>query len=262
MALSGAIVDLDGTVYRGEQLLPGVGTGIDALRAAGLNLLFLSNNPTKDGAAYVDRLSGFGLDVRDGEACSAGVVMTEFLQEYHADDTIMLIGADGLRDQFERRGLTLTTEADETDVLVVSWDPTFDFEDMTDTLHAVDADTTFLGTDPDRTFPMEGDRIVPGSGAIIGSVAATVGREPDAVLGKPSEAALEIALDRLGAPAEELLIVGDRLDTDLTMGANAGMTTVLVLTGVTDREDVATSPVQPDYIIDGLGDIGDILDTL
>jgi HAD superfamily hydrolase (TIGR01450 family) len=259
MTLSGAIVDLDGTVYRGDHLLPGASSALDRLRAAGLSLLFFSNNPTKDGRAYASHLSELGVDVHPDEACSAGVVTTEYLRGNHADDEVMLIGSAGLRDQLSAADITLTTDPDATDVLVGSWTPAFDYEDMHTALRTVDEGTTFLGTDPDRWVPQaDGDRM-PGSGAIINSLAATVGREPDAVLGKPSDAALELALERLGVPAEECLVVGDRLDTDLRMGDRAGMTTVLVLTGVCDRADVARSDVDPDFVIDGLDAIDEVL---
>lgn len=260
MTLSGAIVDLDGTVYRGDHLLPGVADAVDRLRDAGLSLCFFSNNPTKDGAAYVAHLSELGLDVRTGEACSAGVATTDYLRGNHADDDIMLVGAPGLRDQLQAGNLRLTDDTDATDVLVGSWTPEFDYQDMRRALRAVDDDTAFLGTDPDRTFPQANGELVPGSGAVVNALAATVGREPDAILGKPSDAALDLALERLGAPAEECLVVGDRLSTDLLMGQRAGMTTVLVLTGVCTRADVAESEVDPDYVIEGLGDIQTVLD--
>jgi HAD superfamily hydrolase (TIGR01450 family) len=259
MALSGAIVDLDGTVYRGDNLLPGVDKALSSLRNAGISLLFFSNNPTKDGDAYVARLSEMGLDVRPGEACSAGVATTEFLRANHATDDVMLVGSAGLRDQMEAVGINLTDDPAATDVLVGSWTPDFCYEDMCAALDAVDEETVFLGTDPDRTFPEANGAFVPGSGAIINSLAATVGREPDGILGKPSEAALNLALERLGVPPEECLVVGDRLSTDLAMGKRAGMTTVLVLTGVCDRDDIATSELDPDYVIDGLGNIDAVL---
>lgn len=260
--MQGVIVDLDGTVYRGGDVLPGARTGAEALRDAGLDLLFFSNNPTRDGAAYVEHLTELGLTVYPGEACSAGVVTTEYLLAHHVDDEILCIGAEGLCAQFRAADLRLTTDPGECDVLVASWKPTFDYEDMQNALDAVDDDTVFLGTDPDRTFPEPNGRVVPGSGAIIGAVSAVVGRDPDAVLGKPADAALDVALDRLGVPAEECLVIGDRLDTDLAMGDQAGMTTVLVLTGVSDRADIAASDVQPDYVVDSLGDIEAVLSAL
>ncbi len=259
MTVRGAIIDLDGTVYRGNELCAGAAQGVNSIRNAGLNLLFFSNNPLKDGEDYIERLTDFGLDVHPGEACSSGVVTTEYLVEHHPDDRVFCIGAEGLREQFRAADLDLTTTPTETEVLVASWTGEFDFGDMRDALAAVEEDTAFLGTDPDRTFPMENGTAVPGSGAIIGSVAAVVGRDPDAILGKPSETALQAALDRLGVDPEECLVVGDRLDTDLRMGDRAGMTTVLVLSGVADRDDIARSDIEPDYVIDSLGDIGSVL---
>lgn len=239
MTLRGAVIDLDGTVYRGETLLPGVQDAIDNLRGAGTDLLFFSNNPTKAGQEYVERLREFGLDVRPDEACSAGDATTRFLREHHSDDRIMLVGAEGLREQFRTAGLTLTTDPKRAEVFVGSWTPSFGYEHMETALRAIDADTPFFGTDPDRTFPGENGQVSPGSGAIVNALAATVGREPDAFLGKPSDAALSLVDERVDADPEECLVVGDRLGTDLALGDRAGMTTVLVQTGVTDREDVA-----------------------
>lgn len=258
--MNGAIIDLDGTVYRGGNLLPGATDGVEALREAGFDLLFFSNNPTKDGVAYAEYLTSLGIPTAPGEACSSGVSTTEYLCEHHADDPILCIGSEGLSEQFRAAGLHLTETPAQADVLVASWTTQFDYGDLQDALDAVDEETVFLGTDPDRTFPDQGGRLIPGSGAIIGSVAAVVGREPDAILGKPSQAALDLALDRLGVPPASCLVVGDRLNTDLRMGERAGMTTVLVRTGVADPGDVSESPVEPDYVIDSLGDIGSVLE--
>lgn len=257
--MDGAIVDLDGTVYRGGNLLPGAAEGVTTLRNAGLDILFFSNNPIRDGTSYAAHLTDLGVPTEAREACSSGVVTTEYLRENHGDDRILLVGAPGLREQFEMADLNLTEEPAEADVLVTSWTPQFEYADMQDALDAMDDGVTFLGTDPDRTFPAEDGAAVPGSGAIIGAVSATIGREPDAVLGKPSEAALEFALDRLGTEPESCLVIGDRLDTDLAMGARAGMTTVLVETGIADPDDVPESPIEPDYVVDSLGDIDEVL---
>jgi len=260
--MDAAIVDLDGTVYRGGTLVPGAADGIEALRAAGLDVLFFSNNPTRDGVAYAERLTDLGIPTEPEEACSAGVATTEYLREHHADDAVLLVGDPGLREQLERADLLLTDEPDEVDVIVASWTATFGYDDMLTALDAADEDTPFLGTDPDRTFPTGNGTLAPGSGAVIGAVAATIGREPDAVLGKPSEFALALALSRLGAEPESCLVVGDRLDTDLAMGERAGMTTVLVRTGVTDDADIPKSRLEPDYVLDSLGEIGRVLEAL
>ncbi|MFC6973736.1 HAD-IIA family hydrolase [Halomicroarcula sp. GCM10025709] len=118
------------------------------------------------------------------------------------------------------------------------------------------------GTDPDRTFPDENGDPVPGSGAIIRAVAGVLDRDPDRILGKPSEVAVAAALERLGCPAEDCLVVGDRLETDIRMGEQSGMTTVLVTTGVSDRADVEHSDSRPDYVVDSLAAITPIVEDL
>jgi len=253
----GAIIDLDGTVYRGDRLLPGAGAALERLRSAGVRTLFFSNNPTKSRAEYVDRLRSFGLEADPGEVLSAGTVTTRFLAEKHAGDAVFLVGAAGLRRQFEAAGLSLVDDAAEADVLVASWDGEFDYGDMLAGYRALSAGATFYGTDPDMLVPAE-DGVIPGSGAIINAVGGVLGREPERFLGKPSAEARRAAIDALGVAPERCLVVGDRLETDIALGERAGMTTVLVGTGVATDEDVEASDVRPDYVVDSLADLGSL----
>jgi len=257
MSFSAAVVDLDGTVYRGGELLPGAARGIAALREAGLDVLFFSNNPIKDGAAYAADLAELGIDVSPDRVYSAGTATARYLGEHHADDALLVIGSEGLKAQLREAGLALTTDPEAAEALVVSWTDTFDYDDLQAALDA--GEVPFYGTDPDRVVPTRDGRM-PGSGAIVDAVAATIGREPDAILGKPSPVTRRLVLDRLGVAPEECLVVGDRLDTDLLLGDRGGMTTVLVLSGVTDRAAIADGPVDPDYVLAGLGEIETVLD--
>ena len=258
MSYAGAIVDLDGTVYRGGDLVPGARTGVERLRSTGADLLFFSNNPTRNGAEYAALLEDLGIPVAPEEALSAGVVTTDYLEREHADDEVLLVGDPGLREQLSAADVTLTEEPRNADVLLASWTRDFDYDDMRRAL-AVDDDATFLGTDPDRTWPAGDGEHAPGSGAIVGAIASVLDRDPDAFLGKPSPQALAAARSRLGVPPEDTLVVGDRLATDLAMGERAGMTTVLVLSGSTDMGEVAESAVDPDHVIEDLGAIERVL---
>lgn len=260
MDYRGAVIDLDGTVYRGQEPLPGAPAAVDALRAAGLFLLFLSNNPTKTRTAYVDRLGGMGIETDASEILSAGTVTTEFLAAEHADDELFVIGSDGLREQLAAAGLHEIDDPAAAEVLVVSWDVEFDYHDMTAGYRALaDGETAFVGSDPDRVVPTGDGEMIPGSGAIINAVAGVAEREPDRVLGKPSPEAIDAAETALGIPPEDCVLVGDRLDTDIAMGERAGMTTVLVLTGVTTRDDVEAADVSPDYVCESLADVPALL---
>jgi len=257
MDYEGAVIDLDGTVYRGDRLLPGAEAALDRLRSAGVRTLFFSNNPTKSRAEYVDRLASFGIEADPGEVLSAGTVTTRFLAEEHADDAVFLVGAAGLRRQFEAADLPLVDDATAADVLVASWDDEFDYGDMLAGYRALEAGATFYGTDPDMLVP-DDEGMIPGSGAIINAVGGVLGREPERLLGKPSAAARRAAIDALGVLPEQCLVVGDRLDTDIELGERASMTTVLVRTGVATDEDVEAGDVRPDYVIDSLADLGSL----
>lgn len=259
MAHDGMVVDLDGTVYHGGTPLDGVRDAIDAIRSRGIRICFFSNNPVHDGQEYVERLREMGIDAREGEACSSLVVTREYLDSAHAGDAVFVIGSEPLREQVAGTRAAVVDDPDAADVLLASWTDSFHYRDMVDALRAVDDETVFLGTDPDRTFPDENGDPTPGSGAIIRAVAGVVGRDPDRILGKPSSSAVRAALDRLECEASSCLVVGDRLDTDIAMGERNGMTTVLVRTGVTDERDLDRSDVSPDYVIDSLSDIEDVL---
>ena len=259
MTYRGVVLEVDGTVVRGDDPIPGAAEGLDRLQAAGCRRLFVSNNPTKRPPAYADRLRRAGFDVAAEEIVTAGTVTTTYLADRHADDALFVVGEPALVEQLTDAGLTVVTDGTRADTVVLSIDRSFDYDRLCAAFRACDhRDVTLVGTDPDMVIPAaEGD--VPGSGAIINAVAGVVGRDPDVVLGKPSDPALRIVGDRLGVPPSECLVVGDRLDTDIALGDRAGMTTALVRTGVTDDDDVARSDVTPDYVLDSLAEVDRLL---
>lgn len=261
LVIDGAIIDLDGTVYRGGEPIPGAADAIRALRDRGVSLLFCSNNPTKTPSEYVDRLTGMGIDAVEAEILPASTVLRDYLRAEHPDDPTYLVGAASLASYLEAAGQSLVTDPTAVDVFVASWDEAFDYGTMQAALDCIDDETAFLGSDPDRTIPTA-DGFQPGSGSIIAAVAGTVGRDPDRILGKPSAEAAEAALDRLGVAPGDCLVVGDRLDTDLAMGARHGMHTALVRTGVTSDADIPASEVTPDHVIDSLAAVPDLIDRL
>jgi len=199
---------------------------------------------------------------------------------------VYLVGEAGLRDQLTDAGFAVDVagegvveaaregaievasepsidgegETATPDVAVVSIDRGFDYATLSEALRVVRrSEMPIMGTDPDAVIPAaEGD--VPGSGATIAAVSDVAEREPAAVLGKPHELTRELALERLDAPAESCLIVGDRLDTDIALGAASGMTTVLVRSGVTDDARLARATVTPDYVVDSLAALPAVLD--
>lgn len=258
MATQIAIVDLDGTVYRGGSMIPGADRGLAALREAGYTLRFVSNSPTSPPKAYARKLQGMGVDADASQVVSSGAVTTVTLDERHAGDAVFVVGSAGLRDQLREGGVELVDDPAAGDVLLASWDPGFGYGDMVEVLQLPDG-VPFYGTDPDRTYPTEDGGIGPGSGAIIGALEAVINREPDRIFGKPSQVLFDQALGGLDVDPAECLVVGDRLSTDVEMGERAGARTVLVRSGVTDDRALAESDVQPDAVVNSLADVGAIL---
>jgi len=260
MTVRGVLLDLDGTVYHHDNPLPGAAEAVDRLRERGLSLLFFSNNPLYGGEEYVDRLQSLGVDARPGEACSSAVVTREYVDDNHAGDDVFVIGSASIRDRIARGAANVVAEPRDADVLLASWTDEFHYDDMVDALRALDTGTTYLGTDPDPTFPGPDGHPVPGTGAVLRAITGVTEREPDRVLGKPSEVAIEAALDRLGHDPEEILVVGDRIGTDILLGERAGMRTALVMTGVTHDATLAASDVKPDHVLDSLADVETLLE--
>ncbi len=258
--MRGAVIDVDGTVVRGETVIPGAREAVARLREAGIRPLFVSNNPIETQAAYADRLRRLGFDVGPEDLLTAGSITASYLAAEHPDERIYLIGESGLETQLGGEGLRLVDDPEETEILVASIDRAFSYDSLADSLLALsDERTLFVGTDPDVTIPVGENRVVPGSGAIVRAVAGVSGREPDRMMGKPSETTIEAVRAAIGVPLEDCLVIGDRLDTDLAMADRTGMQGVLVRTGVTDDRALARSPVEPTHVIDSIAEIDDVL---
>lgn len=254
----GALVDLDGTVYLGERLLPGAADAVAALRKRGIAVMFLTNKAIERRRDYCEKLRDLGIPVETNGVITSGTMAAQYLASHHPSEPVFIVGEDPLRRELEAEGVEIALSPDETGVLLASMDRGFDYERLSEAVRAMERATTFIATNPDRTCPTENGPI-PDCAAMVGAIEGATGRELQRVIGKPSQTAIETSMDRLGLPPERCLMVGDRLETDIEMGNRAGMTTVLVLSGVTDRRTVDRSSIKPDHVIDSLADIGSVV---
>jgi Predicted sugar phosphatases of the HAD superfamily len=246
------VLDVDGTVVRGDEPLPGAVGAVERLRAAGIPVVFCSNNPTAAAPAYVDRLAGAGFDPTADEIVTAATATAAYLRDHHAGESAYVFGEESVEARLrEHTGLRFESSPAPASVVIAAIDYEFGYEEMRRAIREVDDQTAFVGTDPDPVIPT-GDGPAPGSGAIVNALAGVLGREPDAVPGKPSATALELVTDRLGVPGDRLLVVGDRPSTDVALGERAGATTALVTTGVTDETAAATADPAPEYVCESL----------
>ena len=268
----GAIVDLDGTVWRGDDLIEGAKEGIEALQDAGIGVVFVSNGTDIDRDRFDDRLAEPGLPT-DIEVITAASATAEYLADEHPDAEIVTVGQQPIAAEIEALGLSATDvpgtdDADDegetadsgpADVVVAGREPDLNEALLNDVLAAFATDTAFVATNTDRTHPTEGGELIPGAGATVGAIQGMTGKEPT-VVGKPEPRMADTATEELGVDPSNCLMIGDRLETDIEMGNDAGMTTVLVLTGASSPEDVDAQGIEPDHVIGSLGEIDEVLD--
>jgi NagD protein len=250
----GYILDLDGTVYLGDMLLPGAKRAIDVLRAAGSRVVFLSNNPLQTRADYAAKLTRLGIPTSAGAVINSSWVLARWLQDEAPGAALFVIGEPPLLAELRAAGFRLTERPGEIQFVVASFDRTFDYRKLQIAFDAVRAGARFIATNGDRYCPTPQGGL-PDAAAVIGAIEGCTGKQIEVIVGKPSPITARAILDRLQLPACECIIVGDRLETDVRMGQKAGMATGVVLTGVTTPELLAASEIQPDYVLRTLDEL-------
>jgi NagD protein len=247
----GYIFDLDGTIYLGDILLPGAVELLAALRAEGRKVAFLSNNPTKTREQYVAKLRGMGVQADLAEVVNSSHVMVQWLLEHAPGATLFVCGEAPLIGELEAAGFRLSEQAGEIDFVVASFDRTFVYHKLQVAFDAIRAGARLVATNPDRFCPVPGGG-EPDAASIIAAIEACTNTRCEVNVGKPSPIMASTVSAMLGLPPERCVMVGDRLMTDIAMGAGAGMATALVLTGDSTRADLPSAPAQPTYVIEGL----------
>ena len=248
------IFDLDGTVYLGDKLLPTAGETISRLRQMGKRTVFLSNNPTNTREVYAAKLTRLGLPTPVSDVVNSSYVMVDFLRQTLPQARLFVVGEASLRDELAAAGFELTEEAERIDVVIASFDRTFDYHKLQVAFDAIRGGARFFATNADRFCPVPGGG-EPDAAAIIAAIEACTDTKIEAVVGKPSAIMAEAILRLVDLPPERCLMAGDRLETDVLMGLNAGMSGALTLTGATDEAALAASSIRPTYVLRQLGDL-------
>lgn len=255
--MQGYLLDLDGTVYRGESIIPGADKTVAELRARGRKIVFLSNKPLFSRRDYGEKLTRLGIPATEHDVVNSSYVLAQYLAHRAPGARVFAIGEEPLLAELRTANLVLTDDPKKIEYVVAAFDRTFDYHKLNVGFQALRRGAHFIATNPDRTCPVEKGEI-PDAAAVIAALEATTNRKVEEVVGKPSRHMLEAALEQLGVPADHCTIVGDRLETDVVMGLNAGLITILTLSGVSSREDLNGSSLQPDYVIDSLAELPDL----
>lgn len=250
-AAKGFIFDMDGVLYRGKQPLPGVQTLFDALTLRGIKILLATNNSMALPSGYVKRMADQGVTVEESQVQTSATATRDYLREtLPAGSVVLVVGMPALGElMYAEGGFTAPTDdtaPEEIAAVVVGLDLEFTYAKLRRASDAVRAGATFVATNADATLPHEGG-VQPGAGSIVAAIATAAGTQP-IVVGKPEVLMMEKGIEQLGLHPSEVVMVGDRLDTDILAGNRAGATTALVLTGVSQREDLESSDILPDYV--------------
>ena len=250
----GYVFDLDGTVYLGDALLPGAADAVARLRGAGSRAVFLTNNPTSLPADYAAKLTRLGIPATPPEVVSSTDALLGYLARHAQGARLLAVAEPLLVELLRSNGFDVTDAPDRTDVVVVSFDRTFDYAKFTAAYRAVRNGARIVATNPDPYCPTP-DGGIPDCGALLAALEVATGGRAEAIVGKPSEHMAATVVERLGPSAEDTLLVGDRLLTDVRMARRAGMHAALVLTGATTSAELAASPDTPDYVLNDLSQL-------
>lgn len=252
---SAYLFDLDGTIYLGDILLPGAAEAIAALRKAGRRTIFLSNNPTKTRVQYATKLTRMGIPTPIDDIVTSSFVMVRWLLNEMPQARLFVVGEEPLKQDLRAAGFQLSETPGEIDIVVASFDRTFAYQKLQIAFDAIRAGARLIATNPDRYCPLPDGGGQPDCAAVVAAIEACTAVRCEVFTGKPSPIMIKVITDMLQLPPEQCIIVGDRLETDIRIGIDAGMATALVLTGDATREKLAASGLQPTLVlerIDGL----------
>ena len=245
------LLDMDGTFYLGDRLLPGAVEFLDLLKARGTPFLFLTNNSSRTRVEYAEKIRRFGVELPEEQIFTSGEATALYLKQRKPGASVYVVGTPALEREFSAHGFVLSAE--NPDFAVLGFDTTLTYEKIWKLCDLVTAGVPYIATHPDINCPTE-HGYMPDIGAMMAMVEASTGRRPDVIIGKPHAPMVEAITVKVGLPVEKLCMVGDRLYTDIALG-KTGLLTVLVLSGETKTGDLEQSPFQPDFVMQNLASL-------
>ena len=247
----GFICDMDGVIYHGNRLLPGVKEFVDWLYREGKNFLFLTNSSERSPKELQQKLSRMGLDVDESHFYTSALATAKFISRQCPGGSAYVIGEAGLIMALHDAGITMNNV--DPDYVIVGEGNSFNYENVLRAVRLVLKGAKLIGTNSDLTGPSE-DGLIPSCRAMISPIEMATGQNAYFV-GKPNPLMMRTGLRILGVHSEEAAMIGDRMDTDIVAGIESGLDTALVLSGVTDRDGIRRFPYRPRLVLEGVGDI-------
>ena len=254
------LFDMDGTLYLGSDILPGALDLIDLLHSRGKKVVYITNNSSRSDADYVKKLNDMGIKSSVDEFFSSADAIAHRLSEMMPGARLYVLGTDSLKDFLAECGFRIVEgytqdPAEIPDFAVLGFDTSLTYEKLRIFCDYLTDGVRYIATHPDMVCPAEGHRSVPDAGSFMLLIEGATGRRPELIAGKPGPAMINIITEKLGVEKSRTAVVGDRLNTDIMSGINAGTKTVCVLSGETDLAMLRRSDVTPDYVFDSVLEI-------
>ena len=252
------LFDLDGTIYLGNELIDGARELLSLLKKQGKSYCFLTNNSSKSPGAYLDKLSGFGITVNPENLVTSTDVLIYYLNRAMPRASLYPVGTKALEEELRKAGFNLVHEYRDdplVDSVVVGFDTTLHYQKLFEATRYIRKGVPYIATHPDLNCPLEEGVQMPDCGAIIAFIEASTGIAPAEIAGKPNPLVIDYLVETRGLKRNRAAIVGDRLYTDIQLGKNGKIRSILVLSGETTKEDLHGAAIKPDYIFAGVKEL-------
>ncbi len=248
------LLDMDGTVNLGYDPIDGAKEFLCTLKEQGKNFIFLTNNSSKSASDYVDKMRSLGFSCESENVFTSGMAAGMFLEENKKGSKVYVCGTQSLKNELKNYDVDMSETGEDADTVLLGYDTELDYKKIRTVCDLLDGGADYYATNIDMVCPIEGGRYLPDCGSFADMFEQAVKRRPR-FLGKPDRTMIDIIAKAQGVPYENIAMVGDRIYTDVKTGINAGVTSVLVLSGETTLEDYKKSDVKPDYILSSVKDI-------
>lgn len=250
------ILDMDGTIYLGKELFPYTHDFLTTVKNTGRDYYFFTNNSSKDLETYIEKLADMGIHIERKQMMVSTHVILRWLKKHHDGKRLYVVGTPALRKEFETHGWIL--DEHHPDIVILGFDTTLTYEKLTKACNFLREGALYFGINPDLNCPMEHGTFIPDCGSIAKLIEASTGCYPE-FFGKPSKKTLEYIIEETGYQANQIAIIGDRLYTDIKVADGSEVTSILVLSGETKAEDIESSDVKPDIMIEDIGELAKLL---
>ena len=248
------LLDMDGTIYLGNDLIDGAAKFIETIRSHDKKVIFLTNNSSKSRIEYVNKLCKLGISAKIEDIFSSTEATLYYLKGLNKGNKVYLVGTPSFEESFKNAGFLLVSDNDNPDFVVLGYDTTLTYDKVRTACSYIQKGVAYIATHPDVICPIENHQYIPDIGSIIEMIKAVTKQEP-LIIGKPYKHIIDAVTAEYKVSKEDLIITGDRIYTDIKTGVNAGISSVLVLSGETTKDDLEKSDVKPTYVFNSVKDM-------